>query len=539
MRTLIYARFSSDLQNSRSIDDQIRICRERAEIEGWEIVDIFTDYAISGAAGIGESQRPGLNALLARVNNGGIDQVLAETTSRIARHQGDAYAIRERLNYAGVRLFTLADGEIDDIKGWVKGFLDAQQRKDLAFNIKRAQKGVVAEGRAPAGLAYGYKRANRFDERGNVIRGLRSIDDEQAAIVRRIFAEYAAGDTARDIAIRLNREGVPGPTGGTWRVSTITGDRQRQNGMLQNRLYAGVIVHNRTSKVVDPDSRRVRIRPNPESEWISEPAPQLRIIDEHVWQAVCDRRAAIAHVPMRLQRKPKRLLSGLAVCGVCGGGWVVVTPRKMGCGRERDGGGCTNNRMITVERLEARVLNGLQEKMLDPELVAIFVQEFHREAQTAAAERKTERARLERKLAEASRKVERLVSAFAAGAGEFEEIRAVLTKARADRDQAAEALSEIEADNVVALHPSILDDYRRQMSELAAALSTDPDLRDEAVPIVRGLIERVTVTPSEGPKGVDIEVTGKLANILSLAAGKAVRGPGMFLLERAKGIEPS
>ncbi|RYZ74640.1 MAG: recombinase family protein, partial [Proteobacteria bacterium] len=158
MRTLIYARFSSDLQNSRSIEDQIRICRERSDTEGWEVVDVYTDYAISGAAGI--SQRPGLNALLARATAGGIDQVLAESTSRIARHQGDGYTIREQLDYAGVRLFTVADGVIDDIKGWVKGFLDAQMRKDLAFNIKRAQKGVVAQGRSPAGLAYGYRRAN-------------------------------------------------------------------------------------------------------------------------------------------------------------------------------------------------------------------------------------------------------------------------------------------------------------------------------------------------------------------------------------------
>lgn len=161
MRTLIYARYSSDLQNNRSIEDQIRICRERADAEGWEIVEVFTDYAISGAAGIGQGQRPGLNSLLARVAAGGIDQVLAESTSRIARHQGDAYAIREQLTYAGARLFTLADGEIDDIKGWVKGFLDAQQRKDLAFNIKRAQRGVVASGRAPAGLAYGYRQIGR------------------------------------------------------------------------------------------------------------------------------------------------------------------------------------------------------------------------------------------------------------------------------------------------------------------------------------------------------------------------------------------
>ncbi|MGN5376092.1 recombinase family protein [Sphingomonas hankookensis] len=51
MRTVIYARFSSQLQNSRSIEDQIAICRERADCEGWTVVEVFTDYAISGAAG--------------------------------------------------------------------------------------------------------------------------------------------------------------------------------------------------------------------------------------------------------------------------------------------------------------------------------------------------------------------------------------------------------------------------------------------------------------------------------------------------------
>lgn len=537
MRTLIYARYSSDLQNNRSIEDQIRICRERADAEGWEIVEVFTDYAISGAAGIGQGQRPGLNSLLARVAAGGIDQVLAESTSRIARHQGDAYAIREQLTYAGARLFTLADGEIDDIKGWVKGFLDAQQRKDLAFNIKRAQRGVVASGRAPAGLAYGYRRANRFDERGDVVRGLREIHPEQAAIVTRIFTEYAAGRTVRDIAVDLNAEGIEGPSGGTWRASTIYGDRKRHNGMMINRLYRGELIHNRTSKTVDPITRKVRIKPNPASDWIVQPVPHLRIIDEELWRAVASRFEATANVPSLRQRKPKRLLSGLVSCGVCGGGYIVVTAEKMGCGRERDGGGCSNSRMITLERLEKRVIAGLQDQMLDPGYVSVYVAEFHREAAAREAEDRRLRGQLAQRIGTAGRKVDRLVAALAEGGSDFPEIKAALAKARQERDQAQAELDEIAAERVVTLHPNIAEEYRRQITDITKALA-DPD-NEEAAPIFRGLIDRIVVTPSEGPRGVDIEVTGRLANLLALATGKAVPEKGTVLVERAKGIEPS
>jgi DNA invertase Pin-like site-specific DNA recombinase len=90
-------------------------------MEGWTFVDVFSDAAIGGSAGTSEQQRPGMNALLARVEAGGIDQVLADTTSRIARNQGDAHHIRDRLNYCGARLFTLGDGEIDAFKGAIKG----------------------------------------------------------------------------------------------------------------------------------------------------------------------------------------------------------------------------------------------------------------------------------------------------------------------------------------------------------------------------------------------------------------------------------
>ena len=59
-RVAIYARYSSQNQRDASIDDQVRLCRERAEREGWEIVATLADHAMSGASML----RPGLQALL-------------------------------------------------------------------------------------------------------------------------------------------------------------------------------------------------------------------------------------------------------------------------------------------------------------------------------------------------------------------------------------------------------------------------------------------------------------------------------------------
>ena len=521
MRTVLYARFSSTLQNSRSIEDQVALLRERCERENWEVVDVFTDYAISGAAGIDENARPGLNALLQRVEAGGIDQVLAEATDRIARHQGDAFAIRERIVYAGARLFTLSDGEVTEITAAFKGLMDAQFRKELGAKIKRGQRGAVKSGRAPAGLAYGYRRANRLDPNGNLVRGLREINEDEAEVVRRIFREYAANISPRQIAERLNEEGIPGPHGRSWRVSTINGDRQRQNGMLQNRLYAGVLVHNRTSKVTDPRTRVERIKPNPESEWVSEPVPDLRIVPEDLWEAVKVRRRRIIGIPYGKQKRPRRLLSGMCQCGICGGTWTVIGLERWGCARHRNGDGCANNRTIGTEQLEGRVLAGLQERMLDPELVSVFVREYHQEYSRRSADRTKRRSRIAKRHHEAVAKVNRLVEAIANGADAFVEIKAVLASAREERDRLEAELREIDALPVIALHPGIAEDYRRQVRELARALTADEEARLQTAPIVRGLIDRVIINPNSGLRGVNIEVFGKLASLLTLATGES------------------
>jgi site-specific DNA recombinase len=540
MRTLIYARYSSQLQNSRSIDDQIRVCMERAATEGWTVVDVFSDAAIGGAAGTSEQQRPGMNALIVRVEAGGIQQVLADTTSRIARNQGDAHHIRERFNYHGARLFTLGDGEIDAFKGAIKGLLDEQQRKELAHNIKRGQVGRVAEGRSPAGLAYGYRTANRIDDRGRFVRGLREIEAEKADIVRRIFREYASGQSVRAIAERLNTERVAGPRGGLWKASTLLGSVKRGDGILRNRLFAGELVHNRTSKIVEPITRSIRIRPNANETWAVQAVPELRIVDEELWGCVQRQLKARTSTRPQAQRRAKHFLSGMATCGQCGSGWIRIKSGFWGCAGVRNGAGCTNGRQISDERFRSRVLHGLKEKLLDPDAVEIYVQEYRTESLRRDREEGRTKRKLEGKIAEADRRMERLVEAIATGAATFEHVREKMTAARNDRVCFEAELAAVQSERVIALHPKIADDYRREVRELDRLLDFDaPETREEVIPRLRSLLDSIVVMPAKAGRGVDIEITGRLTKMIELATGQPLGDLGMLTLERVKGIEPS
>jgi DNA invertase Pin-like site-specific DNA recombinase len=81
MKVAIYARYSSEHQRDASIEDQIRLCRERAEKERWTIVAAYTDHAISGASLL----RSGMHLLLSDAAQGKFDVILAEASDRLSR----------------------------------------------------------------------------------------------------------------------------------------------------------------------------------------------------------------------------------------------------------------------------------------------------------------------------------------------------------------------------------------------------------------------------------------------------------------------
>src|SRR6056297_3630352 len=101
-RTAIYARFSTAMQSERSIEDQARLCIERAAREGWTITETYSDMAISGAS----MHRPGLQSLVTAAEKGQIDVALAEALDRISRDQADIATLFKRLTFHGVRVVT-------------------------------------------------------------------------------------------------------------------------------------------------------------------------------------------------------------------------------------------------------------------------------------------------------------------------------------------------------------------------------------------------------------------------------------------------
>jgi site-specific DNA recombinase len=151
MRTAIYGRSSSDQQSGASLDDQIRLCKERIAREGWSLAQVYRDAAISGASTL----RPGYQAMLEGVRDGGFDIVLAEALDRLSRDQEDVAGLYKRLRFAGVRLITLADGEISELHIGLKGTMNALFLKDLADKTRRGLRGRVAAGKSAGGISYG------------------------------------------------------------------------------------------------------------------------------------------------------------------------------------------------------------------------------------------------------------------------------------------------------------------------------------------------------------------------------------------------
>src|SRR5258707_15857047 len=92
-RVALYARYSSDNQRDASIEDQLRICREKAEREKWTIISTYKDAGISGASMI---LRPGIQTLLQDAQRQQFDVVLAEALDRISRDQADVATLSQR-----------------------------------------------------------------------------------------------------------------------------------------------------------------------------------------------------------------------------------------------------------------------------------------------------------------------------------------------------------------------------------------------------------------------------------------------------------
>jgi site-specific DNA recombinase len=506
----------------------------------------YTDHAISGASTL----RPGYQKLMEDARVGSFDVVIAEALDRLSRDQEDMAALFKRLRFAGVRIVTLAEGEISELHVGLKGTMNALFLKDMAEKTRRGLEGRVRAGRSGGGLCYGYEVVRQLAANGEADTGLRQINEPEATIVLRIFAAFAAGESPRAIAMRLNREGIPGPMGRTWGPSTIYGNWRRGTGILNNELYAAQLVWNRQRYVKDPSTGRRVARLNTASEQVLQQVPQLRIVDEALWNAVKARQVSLRSTVITSRdgtrseraRRPVYLLSNLIRCGSCGGGFSMISATLYGCSNARNRGTCANRLNIRRDVLEASVLSGLRTHLLHPDLVKAFVAEFCAETNRLAAEREQAGARERDELARVEREIANLITAIKAG------IITPSTKAELEALELrkAELIANVAAapappPAMPRFHPGLAEVYARKVENLVAELNRE-ETRAEAAEVLRQLIAEVRLVPENGK--LEIEIRGELAALLQLGQRKSPRlgRPGaqaQVTLVAGAGFEPA
>jgi site-specific DNA recombinase len=515
---VVYARFSTELQNEKSTEDQIELCRVYAARHGFDVIGTYEDKARSGASVFG---RDGLMRLMDAARDRKFGVVIVEALDRLSRDMEDLAGIHKRLSFLGVEIHAVHDGTADAVLVGLRGLVGQLQREDGAKKVRRGMAGVIRDGRHAGGRAYGYRAAP-----GRT--GELEIVEEEAEVVRRIFSEYADGRPPREIAGELNREGVAPPRGAKWNASTINGNTQRGNGLIFNELYAGHIVWNKVRMVKNPDTGKRISRPNPRDQWQTIAAPLLRIVDDETWSRVQTLKAEKARLSTNVKRRPAHLLSGLLRCGCCGSGMSVHDRDKTGktrirCSAVRESGSCSNRRILYLSEVEEAVLRGMTEELKDTRLIETYVRTYNEERKRLATTALSRRARIERKRDRLEAERQRAIDLLIKGVLREEEGRARLDELKAQVVEAERELSSLEkAPQIIALHPATIGSYIATVDKLAGVLSEHARAEDDRGTLVatfRALVHSVTVYPKAPREGFQVEVKGKLA---SLIGGEAI-----------------
>jgi site-specific DNA recombinase len=181
---------STDLQNERSIEDQLSLCQSYAEREGLTVIRTYEDRARSGGSVMG---REGLLQMLDEAREKSFDVVIVEALDRLSRDIEDLAGIHKRLSFLGIEIRAVHEGVVNTVLVGVRGLVGQLYREDNAHKVRRGQAGRVKQGLAGGGLTYGYASVTGRS-------GERVVVEAEAQVIRRIFQEYVDGRMPREIA---------------------------------------------------------------------------------------------------------------------------------------------------------------------------------------------------------------------------------------------------------------------------------------------------------------------------------------------------
>lgn len=525
-----YLRKSNDEGDKAADIKSVAVQREQIErliaAHGWTLDEryVFADDDVSGGIALDE-RLGGARLFAALATRPAPFQVLVvNEQSRLGRGGVDTLTAIRDIERAGVAIWSCNNGRqitLDDegseLLAMFESWKDKSERKRTSKRVRDAAFRRHATGRVAGGTVYGYRNVR---EHGGV---RREVVDDQTPIIRRIFEMTRNGFGLLKIAKRLNAEGVPAPRA-KW---SPTGIRE----ILRRETYRGVEVFGRMQRTGPKTRARVA-----KDDWQRREAPELRVIDDTLWEAAHAQIAQAAAVFLRRRGRlagqveslrGKYLLSGFVACGVCN---APLQAMKRGrnlrpgyvCKSHRENGVCTNTTAVPMDRLHAAVIASLRDT-LSPE-------NFERHLavtaadESARASRGAERATLLARIPVLTAECERLADAVAGGSGTLDVLLSGIKTRQAEREAAEARVVELESiERDLRADADAVERLRTTWKDWGGALDADPVLARQVLRKV--LVGSILVFPRGrgqwsfgGFSRFDGLLTGRIAPAQTLVA---------------------
>ena len=228
---VIYARYSSYGQTEQSIEGQVRECTDYANRNDIIILDSYIDRAMTGT----NDNRSDFQRMMKDSAKKPWDLVLVYKLDRFSRNKYEMAIHRKTLKDNGIKLVSVKENIPDSPEGIIlESLLEGMAEYysvELAQKVMRGQKETRIKGNyAGGGIPYGYTVSKIGNDKKYVVK------EEEAAVVNRIFKEYASGKICRHIIDDLTADGIYGRDGKKFGKNAIY-------GILQNERYTGVYKH--------------------------------------------------------------------------------------------------------------------------------------------------------------------------------------------------------------------------------------------------------------------------------------------------------
>jgi hypothetical protein len=327
-------------------------------------------------------------------------------------------------------------------------------------------------GHVTGGACFGCRNIRIFNDGGEPSHTERTINENEANVVRRIFHLCAYGKGVKAIAKLLNAEGAPSPrpqrgSPKGWATSSV-------RAVLNRRTYLGEIVYGQTRKRDRWGQRKCERRP--EHEWLRVPQASWRIVSDEAWEAAHRRLEAAAHTHLRVNRgqlwgrpatglEARYLLSGISRCGLCGSSMIGHRTTRgrfrsysYVCGgySHRGPAICPYNLGLPMPPAVAAVLDQLRDCVLDPTVVQGALEDALAELRPAPDAIDARRVALQNELLEIEREQARLIDAITA-AGDVASLSAALKEREVRRTHIRRELAVLDAPTTTSFDPRRLE----------------------------------------------------------------------------------